>query len=46
MIKDFEDCFADVGDDETVIALAESFRFANSVRRQRLADLIASAIGS
>ncbi len=41
MIKDFEDCFNGV-DDETAIALAESFRFGNCVRRQRLADLIAS----
>jgi hypothetical protein len=42
MIKDFEDCFADVADDATVVVLAESFRFGNCVRRQRLADLIAS----
>jgi endoglucanase len=41
MVKDFEDCFTGV-DDETVIALAESFSFGNCVPRRRLAHLIAS----
>jgi endoglucanase len=42
MTKDFENCFAGIDDDATAIALAESFRFGNCVRRQKLADLIVS----
>lgn len=42
MVGDFEACFRGIDDDETVIALAESFSFKNCVRRQKLADLIAS----
>ena len=45
MAQDFGDCFAGV-DDESAIALAESFRFGNCVRRQRLAELIASKTGA
>ena len=45
MAQDFGDCFAGV-DDESAIALAESIRFGNCVRRQRLAELIASKTGA
>ena len=42
MTGDFEACFRGIDDDATVIALAESFAFANCERRERLADLLAS----
>ena len=42
MAKDFEDCFTGIDNDETVIALANSFSFGNCVRRQRLAEVIMS----
>ena len=45
MAEDFGKLFADIDDDETVIALAESFALGNCVRRQRLADLIAARTG-
>jgi hypothetical protein len=45
MIRDFESRFAGIADDRTVVALAESFRFADCVRRQELADLIAAKTG-
>ena len=41
MAADFGDCFVGVDDDQA-LALAESFRFDNCMRRQRLADLIAA----
>jgi hypothetical protein len=41
MAKDFGNCFAGV-DNQTAIALAESFSFRNCVRNLRLADLVAS----
>lgn len=45
MAKDFEELFTDIGDDETVIALAESFSFKNCIRRQRLAEVISARTG-
>jgi len=45
MAKDFEDLFTDIGDDDTVIALAESFSFKNCIRRQRLAEVISAGTG-
>ena len=42
MIGDFEACFRNIGDDETVIALAESFAFDNCVKREKLAETIAA----
>jgi len=41
MAADFGDCFIGI-DDEQAIALAESFRFGNCLRRRRLGDLIAA----
>lgn len=43
MLKDFEKLFTTVRDEETVVALAESFRFGNCVKRERLAALLAEA---
>ncbi len=43
LVKDFEKCFTDVRDDETVIELAESFRLSNCVRREPLAELLRKA---
>jgi endoglucanase len=43
MLDDFRRCFADITDDETVIALADSFRLGNCVRRERLASMLAAA---
>jgi aryl-phospho-beta-D-glucosidase BglC (GH1 family) len=43
MLGDFRACFTDVGDDETVIALAESFALENCVKRDRLAALLSAA---
>ncbi|HVZ45845.1 MAG TPA: glycoside hydrolase family 5 protein [Ramlibacter sp.] len=45
MVADFEACFAGV-DDAAAIELADSFRFDRCVRRQPLAELIASKIAS
>jgi hypothetical protein len=45
MIKDFEKLFEQIDDDDTVVALAESFAFGNCVRRQRLAETIAARAG-
>jgi endoglucanase len=42
MVKDFEKLFVGIEDDLTVIALAESFKFENCIRRRRLAELIAA----
>jgi endoglucanase len=42
MVKDFEKLFVGIEDDVTVIALAESFKFENCIRRQRLAEVIAA----
>jgi len=42
MTSDFEACFRGIDDDASVIALADSFAFANCERRERLAELIAS----
>jgi endoglucanase len=41
LAEEFGACFADVTDDETVIALADSFRLENCVVRERLAALLA-----
>ena len=41
MVEEFGRCFAGL-DDEAVVALAESFRFASCVKRERLAELIAA----
>ena len=41
MAKDFGNCFAGI-DDQTAIALAESFSFRNCVRNLRLAELVTS----
>ena len=46
MVKDFEKLFEGIDDDETVIALAESFKFENCIRRQRLAEVIAARSGN
>ena len=43
MLDDFRRCFTDIADDETVIALADSFRFDNCVRRERLASMLTAA---
>jgi len=43
MLKDFEKLFTGITDDETVVRLAESFRFGNCVKRERLAGLLAAA---
>lgn len=45
MVKDFEKLFENIDDDATVIALAESFKFQNCIRRQRLAETIAARTG-
>jgi hypothetical protein len=42
MVKDFQKCFEGITDDATVIALADSFAFRNCVKREPLAELIAS----
>lgn len=43
MLEDFEKCFEGIDDDETVLALAESFRLANCVRREPLVKLLSDA---
>lgn len=40
MVDDFERCFADVHDDDTVIGLADSFQFSQCIVRNPLADLL------
>lgn len=45
LVEEFGALFADVNDDETVIALAESFRWSRCERRQPLAELILKATG-
>jgi aryl-phospho-beta-D-glucosidase BglC (GH1 family) len=43
MVEDFGKCFEGIHDDETVIALAESFRLANCTRREPLIQLLSEA---
>lgn len=40
MLEDFERCFADIKDDDTVVRLAESFRFGDCVVREGLAKTL------